>query len=460
MHKQSTLQIPEALTELRFTLQEALDLPTPIPRGREFSGTYITSINTKSTYRIPGYLTGPSCPERSPPTSVFRSRNAEKHRNKMAKQLSPAWTKNRIKIKLKFSDLEFWGSFTIVYLSVHDSPSFMKLRMDSNSIILSFAPDLLPPVVTSPLICYQNQIAETLQLHRSLLLGFQDSTSTEDAAYALAIWPRKFTLELSGFAVTSCSLSKIQPTFAVQMLPVLALELHILICKPSIPEMPTVWPSISLVDKKYTYEGQAPIDVTGPGCNTSFTYWDISVAKQSTAILNMLFSDLLGAEILQGSVTAVAPFCTALQGLADPTVPNLCFPPPGHCSTQHLLSALRLTGDSWNPFGPFYSRFISGYCRKHNRFFPTMSWARFKQYNLFFYFTIQKCLQAGRKMLTGPKAASLDCKDSTAPKSQSLSANKPALCLPVLLLAFRPTWNFLLWHLCSTFADPPGNTLL
>jgi len=63
---------------------------------------------------------------------------------------------------------------------------------------------------------------------------------SEDAAYALAIWPRKFTLRLSGFAVTSCSLSKIQPTFAVQMLSVPAFELHVLICKPSIPEMPSL----------------------------------------------------------------------------------------------------------------------------------------------------------------------------------------------------------------------------
>lgn len=93
----------------------------------------------------------------------------------------------------------------------------------------------------------------------------------------------------------------------------------------------------------------------------------------------------MGAEVLQGSVTAVAPFCTSLQGLADPTVlPSLCFPPSGHCSTQHLPSALRLTGDSWNPLGPFHNDLYQDTTGRITSFSPTLSRTRFKQYNHYF----------------------------------------------------------------------------
>lgn len=44
----------------------------------------------------------------------------------------------------------------------------------------------------------------------------------------------------SGITASSCWLSKVQPAFAVQMHPVLVFELHVFVCKVSIPEMPSL----------------------------------------------------------------------------------------------------------------------------------------------------------------------------------------------------------------------------
>lgn len=130
------------------------------------------------------------------------------------------------------------------------------------------------------------------------------------------------------------------------------------------------------MDENYAHEGQqTPTDVARPGFNTSFTTGTVTITPHSTAILNMLLSELFGADILQGSVMAVTRpsvlFCKAWLALFP--LPALPSPSPRDCSTPHLLSLARLTRDSRDPSDPFQGDLMVSlqdtlHCRRDNIF--------------------------------------------------------------------------------------------
>lgn len=133
----------------------------------------------------------------------------------------------------------------------------------------------------------------------------------------------------------------------------------------------------------------------------------VSITAHSTANLNVLFSELFGDDVLQGSVMAgthpSAVFCRASPALL---LLNLYSPSPRDCSTPHLLSLVRLTRDSWNPSAPFHSNLMvllqdTLHCRRDNTFLQYKQ-CTIQTIMLFLCCTIQKCLQEGRKKLKAP----------------------------------------------------------
>lgn len=120
-----------------------------------------------------------------------------------------------------------------------DPPPFMKIRMDNDFKHVSLSSFCH---LQSHLRLFTNRIRQLrhcssidfsllvlqggIDILRVLLMPFPYDPENSDLG--------------SGITASSCWLSKVQPAFAVQMHPVLVFELHVFICKVSIPEMPSL----------------------------------------------------------------------------------------------------------------------------------------------------------------------------------------------------------------------------